>query len=61
MIEIKYRWEDCSIGFICPYCGAELVADSQVGQETCDCGLKYYLDASLKIDASNIKLKDDEK
>ncbi len=49
MIEIKYRWEDCTMGFICPNCGDELVADSQNGDDKCDCGLEYCLSASLKI------------
>ena len=46
---IKYQWEDCTIGFICPNCGEELVADSQNGEDECDCGLKYCLTASLKV------------
>ena len=49
MVEIEYQWEDCTIGFICPNCGDELVADSQNGEDECDCGLKYCLTASLKV------------
>ena len=48
--EIEYRWNDCSIGFVCPICGAQLVADAENGQCECECGLKYHLETNLKIE-----------
>lgn len=50
---IKQRWEDCTIGFYCPNCNAELVADSQDGPNECDCGLTYSLVAYVKVLSSN--------
>ena len=44
---IKYLWEDCTVGFICPICGAELVGNSQDGKSKCECGFKYMLSAKL--------------
>lgn len=50
--EIDYLWEDCTIGFKCPFCQAELVADSQNGIDICNCGkLKYYLKADLLFES----------
>jgi len=46
---IKYLWEDCTIGFICPNCKEELIVDSQDGEEECDCGFKYSLSVNLKL------------
>ena len=51
-MDIEQTWEDCSIGFICPDCGAELVADSRNGEEVCNCGTKYYLSVKLVITPS---------
>lgn len=49
MTTIYYDWEDCTIGFTCPECGAELIADSQNGTEECECGLKYSLSSRIFI------------
>jgi len=49
-LEIFYSWIDEYIGFTCPKCKAELFADSQNGEESCECGLKYQLISSLLID-----------
>ncbi len=47
---IKYRWEDCTVGFVCPVCGAELTADSQNGPDECEtCGTEYQLVAHIEI------------
>jgi uncharacterized protein YbaR (Trm112 family) len=56
---IKQRWEDCTIGFYCPSCNAELVADSQNEEMECDCGLRYYLAVSLKVTPPNTGLQAD--
>ena len=50
---MKQRWEDCTIGFYCPNCNNELVADSQNGAEQCECGLVYSLVAYVKITPPN--------
>ena len=42
-----YNYEDCSIGFMCPRCGVDNVADSKDGWETCGCGLMYSLNARI--------------
>jgi len=44
---ITYLWEDCTVGFLCPTCEAELVADSQDGECICECGFKYHLSSNL--------------
>jgi DNA-directed RNA polymerase subunit RPC12/RpoP len=49
-INIDYIWEDCSIGFICPHCGADLSVDSQNEPAECDCGLRYSLTTKLNIE-----------
>jgi hypothetical protein len=48
--DIVYNWEDCGISFVCPNCGADLVADSQNEAMECDCGLKYSLIATLNVE-----------
>jgi len=48
-VAINYQWEDCTMGFNCPECGAELCGDSQDGEEKCVCGLKYQLCSYLLI------------
>ena len=53
-MKIIYQWEDNSIGFICPKCGAELIGDSQNGKEECDCGLKYQFCSYLLIDGAKV-------
>lgn len=50
---MKYRWEDCTIGFYCPSCNAELVADSQNEPQECECGLFYSLVAYVKTTPPN--------
>ena len=50
---MKQRWEDCTIGFYCPNCNAELVADSQNESQECECGLSYSLVAYVKITPPN--------
>lgn len=49
MTDIKPIWEDCTIGFECPVCGAQCVADSQNEEMECECGTKYYLSVKLVI------------
>jgi hypothetical protein len=49
MPEIKYFYDDCSVGFYCPKCGTQLIADSQDGWKECDCGLKFRLNADLEV------------
>lgn len=44
----KIRWEDCSIGFECPRCKAELTAFDGDWQE-CDCGLDYRLVTKIEV------------
>lgn len=56
-MKIKYRWEDCTVGFECPFCGVEHVGDSQNGPSECDCGAVYELVASLRITPPNNSLK----
>jgi len=53
-MEIKYEWEDCTIGFICPECGTELVGNSQDSEEECECGLKYQLGSHLVINGTEV-------
>ena len=46
----EYEWEDCTIGFKCPFCKEILVADSQNEEQVCDCGrIRYSLSAKLNI------------
>lgn len=45
--DIVYKWEDCSICFICPKCNRQNIADSQNGFEKCECGLRFALSAKL--------------
>jgi len=50
-MELKYEWEDCSIGFHCPLCNIILIADSQNEQLTCDCGkFRYQLSALVMFE-----------
>lgn len=56
---IEQRWEHCTIGFYCPNCNAELVADSQNEPRECECGLVYSLVAYLKITPPNTRLQSD--
>ena len=58
-MNIDQMWEDCTIGFICPGCGVELVADSQDGEEVCLCGTKYYLSVKLVIAPPSNKERND--
>ena len=48
-MDITILWEDCSICFICPNCGIELLADTQLGADECECGVKYSLATSLNV------------
>jgi DNA-directed RNA polymerase subunit RPC12/RpoP len=47
----KYLWNDCTMGFVCPVCGADNSADSQDEERECQggCGYRYQLVAYLKI------------
>lgn len=49
-MKVFYEWEDCTMGFDCPNCGAELVANSQDGTMECEYGLFYSLSARLFLD-----------
>ena len=47
--EIIYKWTDCNVGFVCPQCGIDIIADAENGIEYCSCGLEYSLHWELKI------------
>ena len=46
--DLKVFWEDCCISVECPYCGEEIILDSQNGEEVCgECGHVYQLTTSI--------------
>jgi hypothetical protein len=42
-VDVKIRWEDCTMSIFCPVCGEQVYLDSQNDPTICDCGSKYYL------------------
>jgi DNA-directed RNA polymerase subunit M/transcription elongation factor TFIIS len=53
-MKVVYEWEDCTMGFDCPNCGAELIADSQDGTMECECGLEYMLSTTLYLNGEPV-------
>ena len=44
----RREWSEFTVAIVCP-CGVRRVLDAENGEELCECGRRYRVDASIQV------------